>query len=128
MIPLLVQSIQELAMEVNNLKSDKGLTRAAVSKGGDDDSSSEYRDIIAPELFQNMPNPFTDNTVIKYIIPQDAQKANLLIYNMSGKQIEQFTLSQKGEGSDYFWRVANWRQVCIWYSLIVDGNVIDVKR
>ncbi|MCQ4917067.1 T9SS C-terminal target domain-containing protein, partial [Bacteroides nordii] len=39
MIPLLLQSIQELAMEVKNLKSDKGNTRAALSKGGDDDSS-----------------------------------------------------------------------------------------
>ena len=127
MIPLLVQSIQELAMEVNNLKSDKGLTRAAVSKGGDDDSSSEYRDIIAPELFQNMPNPFTDNTVIKYIIPQDAQKANLLIYNMSGKQIEQFTLSQKGEGSVTL-AGSQLEAGMYLYSLIVDGNVIDVKR
>ena len=114
-------------MEVNNLKSDKGLTRAAVSKGGDDDSSSEYRDIIAPELFQNMPNPFTDNTVIKYIIPQDAQKANLLIYNMSGKQIEQFTLSQKGEGSVTL-AGSQLEAGMYLYSLIVDGNVIDVKR
>lgn len=127
MIPLLVQSIQELAMEVNNLKSNKGLTRAVVSKDGDEDPSSEFRDIIAPELFQNMPNPFTDNTVIRYIIPQDIQKANLLIYNMSGKQIEQFTLSQKGEGSVTL-AGSKLEAGMYLYSLIVDGNVIDVKR
>lgn len=65
--------------------------------------------------------------MIKYIIPQDAQKANLLIYNMSGKQIEQFTLSQKGEGSVTL-AGSQLEAGMYLYSLIVDGNVIDVKR
>lgn len=84
-------------------------------------------DKLESELFQNTPNPFSDNTVIKYVIPQDAQNANLLIYDMNGKQIEQFVLTQKGMGSIVL--EGSYLEAGMYlYSLIVDSKVIDVKR
>ena len=84
-------------------------------------------DKLESELFQNTPNPFSDNTVIKYVIPQDVQNANLLIYDMNGKQIEQFVLTQKGMGSLVL-EGSHLEAGMYLYSLIVDSKVIDVKR
>ncbi len=39
--------------------------------------------------FTNMPNPFHDNTVIQFELPY-AGEANILIYNILGKEIKQF--------------------------------------
>ena len=127
MIPLLVQSIQELTVEINRLKSksQSPLSRSVDEEDGEVEDG--LMDKLESELFQNTPNPFSDNTVIKYVIPQDAQNANLLIYDMNGKQIEQFVLTQKGMGSIVL-EVSHLEAGMYLYSLIVDSKVIDVKR
>ena len=127
MIPLLVQSIQELTVEINRLKSK---SQSPLSRSGDEEDGEVedgLMDKLESELFQNTPNPFSDNTVIKYVIPQDAQNANLLIYDMNGKQIEQFVLTQKGMGSIVL-EGSHLEAGMYLYSLIVDSKVIDVKR
>lgn len=122
----MVQSIQELTVEINRLKSksQSPLSRSVDEEDGEVEDG--LMDKLESELFQNTPNPFSDNTVIKYVIPQDAQNANLLIYDMNGKQIEQFVLTQK------VWDLLYWRSHLeagmYLYSLIVDSKVIDVKR
>lgn len=127
MIPLLVQSIQELTVEINRLKSksQSSLSRSVDEEDGEVEDG--LMDKLESELFQNTPNPFSDNTVIKYVIPQDAQNANLLIYDMNGKQIEQFVLTQKGMGSIVL-EGSHLEAGMYLYSLIVDSKVIDVKR
>lgn len=127
MIPLLVQSIQELTVEINRLKSksQSPLSRSVDEEDGEVEDG--LMDKLESELFQNTPNPFSDNTVIKYVIPQDAQNANLLIYDMNGKQIEQFVLTQKGMGSIVL-EGSHLEAGMYLYSLIVDSKVIDVKR
>lgn len=124
MVPLLVQSIQELTMEVNNLKSDKALTRAATPK---DEETSKYTDTIAPELHQNAPNPFTENTEISFCIPKEAKAAALYIYDMNGKQVDEVVLSQRGEGMITL-QGSHLEAGMYLYSLIIDGKLIDVKR
>lgn len=127
MIPLLVQSIQELTVEINRLKSksQSPLSRSVDEEDGEVEDG--LMDKLESELFQNTPNPFSDNTVIKYVIPQDVQNANLLIYDMNGKQIEQFVLTQKGMGSIVL-EGSHLEAGMYLYSLIVDSKVIDVKR
>lgn len=123
MIPLLVQSIQELTVEINRLKSksQSPLSRSVDEEDGEVEDG--LMDKLESELFQNTPNPFSDNTVIKYVIPQDAQNANLLIYDMNGKQIEQFVLTQKGMGSIVL-EGSHLEAGMYLYSLIVDSKVM----
>lgn len=127
MVPLLVQSIQELTAEIQELKSEKQFPISRSAVVGSEDMKDSLIDDIESELFQNAPNPFSDNTVIGYAIPQNSQNASLLIYNMNGKQIEQFTLSQKGKNSIVL-EGSRLEAGMYLYSLIVDGEVIDVKR
>ena len=128
MIPLLVESIKELKAEITTLqRGNTGgavvMTRAAYS----DTDIEESTAITIPMLKQNNPNPFTENTVIEYTLPESIQNANIYIYDMNGKQIEQIALTERGESSI----TVNGGQLSAGmylYSLIADGKVIDTKR
>ena len=52
----------------------------------DDELSSEFNDQI--NLFQNQPNPFQNETLISFYLPED-MAASIVIYDVSGKQIKQ---------------------------------------
>ncbi|MEL6733567.1 MAG: tail fiber domain-containing protein [Bacteroidota bacterium] len=78
------------------------------------------------ELFQNTPNPFTEQTTIRYNLPQNFERAALYVYDMNGRQVNSFNnLSRKGsltiEGSTL-------DAGMYIYSLIVDGQEIATKR
>lgn len=49
-------------------------------------------------LEQNQPNPFSDNTSIRYTIPESVQKAELYIFDAAGKQLQKHILSPGKEG------------------------------
>ena len=129
MIPLLVESIKELKAEITTLqRGNTGggavvMTRAAYSDTDIEKSTA----ITIPMLKQNSPNPFTENTVIEYTLPESIQNANIYIYDMNGKQIEQIALTERGESSV----TVNGGELSAGmylYSLIADGLVIDTKR
>ena len=127
MVPLLVQSIQELTAEIQKLKSGNQSSVLRSTAAGDESIEDDFIKDIKSELFQNAPNPFKDNTAIKYTIPQNTKSASLLIYDMNGKQINQFVLSQRGMGIVTI-EGSQLEAGMYLYSLIVDGTVIDVKR
>lgn len=128
MIPLLVESIKELKAEITALQSGNNggavvMTRAAYGTTDMEESTA----VTIPMLKQNNPNPFTENTVVEYALPETVQTANLYIYDMNGKQIEQIALTERGESSV----TVNGGQLAAGmylYSLIADGKVIDTKR
>lgn len=49
-------------------------------------------------LEQNVPNPFAEQTTIKYSLPDNTLKAQMLFYNAQGKLIQSRELTQKGKG------------------------------
>ena len=53
-------------------------------------------------MSQNMPNPFTDQTVISFFIPQSVNKAQLVIHDHAGNAVRTTTLTQRNEGSVTF--------------------------
>ena len=128
MIPLLVESIKELKAEIATLQGGNGGGAVVMSRaipGATD--IEEATALTIPMLKQNNPNPFTENTVIEYVLPETVQSANLYIYDMNGTQIEQIPLTERGESSV----TVNGGQLAAGmylYSLIADGKVIDTKR
>ena len=128
MIPLLVESIKELKAEIAALQGGNNggaiVMSRAISGATDIEESAA---LTIPMLKQNNPNPFTENTVVEYYLPETVEKANLYIYDMNGKQIEQIPLTERGDASF----TVNGGQLAAGmylYSLIADGKVIDTKR
>jgi trimeric autotransporter adhesin len=78
-------------------------------------------------LDQNIPNPFGEQTVINYYLPDDTGKAQILFYNADGKLIQSVELTGKGQGSLKV--LANDLTNGIYtYSLLIDGKVVETKK
>jgi hypothetical protein len=76
---------------------------------------------------QNIPNPFSGETVIKYSLPQSVNKAFLAIYDLSGKQISTFPINDKASTSVTITSEKLAAGIYI-YSIIADGKILDSKR
>ncbi len=101
------------------------------NSGGDQDPSTGSEQAIdgsdAPSLEQNSPNPFRDNTVIKYYLPEVTGSAQLQISNLNGAVLKTFNLQGIGFGQVLI-SGGSFDAGTYIYSLIVDGKRIDSKR
>lgn len=120
MIPLLVQSINELSAEIANMKQ-SGYKSA--SRGTTD---VEEPLISQNKLYQNTPNPFKEKTVIRFSLANDVKDAAICIFDLTGKTIKKLPISQ---GQDCV-SVGGYElgEGMFLYSLIVNGKEIDTKK
>ncbi|MBR3021907.1 MAG: tail fiber domain-containing protein [Bacteroidaceae bacterium] len=121
LVPLLIQSVQELSAK---------LDEAQKSNARRDDGTTDIADAgnsLKTELFQNTPNPFTENTVIPCTIAENVTTAMLYIYDLNGKQIDQHFVEGRGKTSVTIAGHSLDAGMYL-YSLIADGRVIDTKR
>ena len=122
LVPVLLRAIQELKAELDEVKSaDNGRTRSAADNKEGFSAASKIN-----VLYQNNPNPFKEQTVIRFRLADDVQDAAICIFDMTGKTIKKLPISsgmdsvsiggyELGEGM-------------FLYSLIVNGQEIDTKR
>jgi hypothetical protein len=76
-------------------------------------------------LMQNSPNPFSENTIVKYYVPSAIKQAQLVIYDMNGKMIKSYKLSP---GINTVNMVAGSLAPGQYnYSLLADGEKVDSK-
>lgn len=131
MIPLLVQSINELNAKIEQLETVNGKLKsnARTNDGSNETTGLGDTDatVVSPALSQNNPNPFANATSINMTIPQSAATALLCIYDMSGKQISQKTISDRGEVT-YSFTSEGLDAGMYLYSLIIDGKLINTRR
>lgn len=119
-IPLLVQSIQELEARLKDLEQKDVRKQSSVTLA----SVPETEKAI---LFQNTPNPFREETKIGCTIPSNAMSALLLIYDMTGKQLVSTTIVERGN-TEVTIKGKSLIPGMYMYSLVVDDIIIDTKR
>ena len=78
-------------------------------------------------LFQNVPNPFSELTRIRYSIHHLDNEGMLNIYDLQGKQISSYPIYTKGEGVIEIPGSSLVPGLYI-YNLIVDGEVRGAKQ
>lgn len=122
-IPLLVEEfkkqnnvIEELKKEINALKNTSF-----------PNFSFTMKDNSIGELFQNFPNPFNENTTIKFKVLNSVNSATLYLYDLQGKQIKSFVINQRGEASITI-KGSELQPGVYFYSLVADGKIIDTKQ
>ena len=81
----------------------------------------------AARLYQNQPNPFSSETVIRCSLPESVAQATIYVYDMQGKQIKSVKVSGRGETSATISGSELEAGMYI-YALIADGREIDSKR
>jgi len=134
-IPLLTQGQQELYNLTNSLKADNEMLRKKVdalqvqlngllkSPG----ASFVNGDVKESRLYQNIPNPFNGGTTIGYFISGMKNMANLIIYDLNGKELNKFVINRAGEGSLQI-KSGQFYNGMYLYTLVVDGKEIETKK
>lgn len=125
-IPLLIQSIKELKAEVQTLENDCCNSSNSL-KSGSLEGNATNTDLTGAKLYQNIPNPFSVQTIVKFEIPETVQSAQLHICNMTGTLLKTITVNQRGAGNviinanEFVAGLYLYNQVC-------DGKIIDTKQ
>ncbi|MFT5279304.1 MAG: hypothetical protein ACI9P8_000940 [Bacteroidia bacterium] len=81
----------------------------------------------AARLEQNQPNPFRENSVIKYYLPAGTTSAQLQISDLNGSILKAFELQGKGFGQVLISGGSLGAGTYL-YTLTINGNPIDSKR
>lgn len=80
-----------------------------------------------PQLQQNFPNPFHQQTEIQYYLPPNVHAAQLLITDQNGRTLKSYPLVGQGVGKIKL----NGGQLAAGiyaYTLLIDGKIIDTKQ
>lgn len=132
LVPVLIRAIQEQQKQIKELQEELGLD---VEKGlvkrspSAEHTTANIKSSIPSKestLYQNTPNPFREQTVIRFQIASKAKKATLCIFDLQGKLIKKYNLSI----ADTEKTISNYelREGIYLYTLLVDDMEVATKR
>ncbi len=138
LIPFLIKSIQEQQTLIESqqlqieelqmaLTPDNATVTPTFSSVKPDGNAAEAVEAAGNRLWSNVPNPFRQETRIRYALTEDVREAQLCIYDLSGRQLSCHRLNDRGE-SEFVLRAASLNPGIYLYSLIADGQVVDTHR
>lgn len=119
LVPVLIRAMQELKQELDETRKPAFGTRGTTEIGNESLISKCV-------LYQNKPNPFKGQTVIRFKLADDIKDAAICIFDMTGKTIKKLPISS---GMDSV-SVGGYElgEGMFLYSLIVNGEEIDTKK
>lgn len=132
-IPYLVEAIKEQQhtiedqnarlddIENNCCNNSSNLKSASIGSTNEISVGSEAK------LYQNTPNPFSTQTIIKFEIPESVGNAQLYICNMNGSLLKTIPINQRGTGSITI-SGNEFNAGMYLYSLVDDGKIVDTKQ
>ncbi len=124
-IPLLVKAINSQQEQIKTIESI--LESSSLKKGGLLELSNDSGVGDHSTLYQNSPNPFNDETIIKYYIENSSMNAFIYVYDLRGKQLAKFIINKAGEG-EIIIPSSRFEPGIYIYNLFVDGIIIDSKQ
>lgn len=128
MVPLLVKGMNEMSAKIETLEQQLEVEKQAKRVKSETTGIEETpNDIDMVRMDQNKPNPFSESTVIGLNIPEKTQKANIFIYDLSGKQIQNVPVAERGETNITVYASDLGAGMYI-YTLVVDGKVVVTRR
>jgi hypothetical protein len=124
-----VQKFEVIETENNKLKSRLAALEEFVYKQqGNGEGFGQTGTLNKPAtLGQNEPNPFTQETVIHYFLPEGSTNAKIEVKNAEGKVIGTFALSHTGQGSITL-STGTLASGTYFYTLSINSNIVDTKK
>jgi|GEM_PF-3922290 len=130
-IPLLLSAIKEqdkkldaLQRRINELES-KSLDKDRTLSDKKDEKGTRTAQ-AENQLYQNVPNPFSRETRIRFSIGESYENAFIGIYDLNGRQLSKITIQHGSE--EIIISGNNFQPGMYVYSLVVDGELIDSKK
>lgn len=93
----------------------------------ENNSTEKFNGNLSPVLYQNIPNPFKDKTVIRYYLPNESSATSMIIFDMNGKLIKTYSINATGNGAIEI-NGGELQPGMYMYSLIANGKEIDTKK
>jgi hypothetical protein len=124
MIPVLLEAIKGQQKQLNEQK--QLIDQLLASKSAMPTGINEIEGASGFKMEQNIPNPFSSETVVKYTLTEQTKVASLVVYDLSGKQITSFPI-EKNSSSITITSEKLAAGIYI-YSIIADGKIVDSKR
>lgn len=123
LIPVLISGIQELQKQVEEQKALIDALNKPWTATGINQHPTGLEDFT---LDQNIPNPFSNETVIGYTLPKEVSAASLIVYDLSGKQIMAVRLETTS--SSITFSSEKLAPGIYIYSVVADGKILNSKR
>jgi len=125
--PVLVSAIKEQQIIIEEMQAEiaelQGSNLKSLALSGDMDLEVSNKSL----LHQNEPNPFGETTSIRYNLPEGTTNADIIIYDMTGKQLRRIPLSEDGEASIQVHGGEMYPGMYM-YSMIVENQLVDTKQ
>ena len=122
LVPILIRSIQELKAELDEVKGFNG--DAAMSRGVG--TAVSKMATSGNVLYQNTPNPFKEQTTIRFKLADNVQNAAIYIFDMAGKLLKRLPISSDETSvSINGWELG---EGMFLYTLMVNRREIETKR
>ena len=119
----LVKAVQELSARTEEQQKKIDILLDQINKGG----TKDFATADETALFQNSPNPFSAETLIRVVLPDNALQATLIIYNLEGRQLKTISIRERGTVTVKI--AGNALEAGMYlYTLLVDNKVADTKR
>jgi len=119
-------AIKDLQKQIDELKQ-LVKSNSAVTKDRIQNISEMVELKSTSVLEQNTPNPFTNNTVIRYSLPDNKGNSFINFYSSAGVVLKSIKLNASGKGVIDV-EASELASGIYQYSLIVDGKVIETKQ
>ena len=130
-IPFLVEAVKEQQVQIDSLRKiikNQDIKNDELQKGTNENTGNEIdQGYQNSKLFDNVPNPFTNETTIQYFIDESFSSAFITIYDMQGRELKRVKIFQKGSGNTII-KGTDLYDGMFLYSLVVDNKIIDTKR
>jgi hypothetical protein len=128
LIPVVVEATKEQQnmIDEQNMRI-KELERRLAELGVIPPKSAPIEEAKEASLYQNVPNPFNQQTEIRFFLPEQTRSAMLCIYDMQGKQIKNISISQRGD-SKIIISASELKAGMYLYSLIVDQKEVGTLK
>ena len=135
-IPYLVEAIKEQQVQINALRRkvnrvdpgrvDPSRVDPAQDARKADDVKGKKRGTTEHKLYQNAPNPFEVESVIKYELAGEVSSAHIMVFKMDGGLLNTYALD--ATSGELTIQAGEYTPGMYYYSLLVDSEEVDTKR
>lgn len=131
----LVKAVQEQQKMISDLQKQleilkeqmSALTEPSGNTGTNEPKIVELSSANSIILDQNEPNPFAEQTSIRYMIPADVKEAQIIFYDVTGRIINTVEIMEKGTGVLLVY-ASDLSSGIYTYTIVADGKAIDTKK
>ena len=124
LISVLTAGFKELSEEMIALKQELAEYKASdLNRKSLINSTSISTDYI---LEQNIPNPYSDKTSIRYKLPNGITKASIVVLDLNGKLVKEYEINQNN--GEQIISATDIGKGIFLYSLIDNGSIVITKK